>query len=328
MDTHPCTSSPNRHAKLARKPRRGFLTLPGEVRNMVYQYYFQGDFRCEISARNSRFEGPKQLVVTLCSNMALEKATDIKQTKYKRKTTVVRFAQYLGKYDVVKGLQTTWLTSLFSLHLVCKLIYVETVAYIYSKTEFCFQSPKRIYNFLDVVSQPKLQQISRLELHYHTYGHPQASHDTIWQHKHHDSWMRACNSMAKALTGLKKLTVYIYVHESAPKFSLREKWVSPVLQFRRLTCISSKISSSETPGRRNVLQWVKIVIRTPLSKCSFQGNLRLVRANADLHLIFGRSIRSAILGMTEQDAMAEFEEAWKGKYSIWRYHLGFASTGW
>jgi hypothetical protein len=310
---------------------RGFLALPGEIRNIIYGYYFQDDFRCEFAAEGHQFKQPKSRTVTLWSGLvplANKQSQGNAKLKEKQPNTV-RISRLLGKYNVINGLRTNWVMSLFPLNLTCKLVYNETIPFLYRKTVFFFNAPNRINNFLNVVSKAKLKHITRLQLHYSTYGHPKSTQDTIWQNKHRQSWKAACKHISKTLLHLQELEIWVHVHENAPKFNLREKWVMPLLQFRRLTCASMPDEVANTSqARAGSLHIVKIHIRTPCSTYHFGGNQQMVKASTDLHLLFGEAVSLAILGVKEKAAMAGFTDAWEGKYSQWRHHLGFARTGW
>jgi glutamate/tyrosine decarboxylase-like PLP-dependent enzyme len=50
-------------------------------------------------------------------------------------------------------------------------------------------------------------------------------------------------------------------------------------------------------------------------------NRRLVEASKDLHQLFGQAVGLAIIGSTEQAAMAGFNAAWREKHAEWRNHL-------
>jgi hypothetical protein len=297
------------------KKPRGFLSLPGEIRNQVYAYYFESSICCEVVASGRELSSRKPRTVKLWAGAFHHTGQVLKHTpETKRDAPItIRMSRPLGKYTVVHGLQTNWNSSLYALNLVCKLLHTETVAYLYRKTVFVFDAPKRICNFLAVVSQPRLECIARMEMHYSTYGCPKLAKDVVWQEKHHGSWVLACKTAARNMGGLRELKVWMRVNQDPLRFSLRETYVAPVLQFRRLA------------GK---LERVEIDFCTALSGNSFRGNQRLAMASEELHRLFGQAIGKAIKGAKEEEAMSGFQEVWEGKYKVWQYHLGFARTGW
>ena len=170
------------------KKLRGFLALPGEVRNQIYNYYFESERHCEIIAKGKQFQQQKKpLTVKLSSGIVtpspLHPAPNTIDTVH-----VVRFSRCLGKYNMIQGLQTNWLRSPYALVLVCKQVYAETATYLYRKTVFIFDAPKRMANFFNVVPNTRLECITKLNLHYNTYGHPRSTDHIIWQDKHGQSW--------------------------------------------------------------------------------------------------------------------------------------------
>ncbi|KAF1945492.1 hypothetical protein EJ02DRAFT_500747 [Clathrospora elynae] len=311
---------------------RGFLALPAELRNQIYAYYFGAEVRCEVAAVGfQRFLQRKPRTVKLSSGLLCQPVSKPRPaTESKNEVEVIRISRPLGKHNVVQGLKTNWLGSLYALNLVCKQVHAETLAFLYHKTLFIFDAPKRIDNFLNIVSKPRLECIAKLQLHYDTYGDPGRTADCIWQDRHYQSWHRACKALSKKLVGVQHVAIWLHIHSSAPKFNLREKWVAPLLHFRRLT---TKKTTPTHHGHKSSggLDTVAIHIRTPLSRSpltTFTNNRALAKASTHLHLLFGQAISLAILGATQKEAMTAFNMAWEGEYAQWRHHLQFAQTGW
>jgi hypothetical protein len=329
MSTSTSLFSRARPGKSTPKKVRGFLSLPGELRNEVYQDYFESDFRCEIAAKGSILKERKTRTVKLSTGAQTLKY----QSKPKEESPItIRTSRPLGKYTTVKGLQTNWFSSLFAIHLVCKQLHAETLPYIYSTTVFVFDASNRLKTFLNVVSKPKLEHITKLQLHYETYGCPQLLKDRIWQEKHNKSWVSSCASASKELVGLQELKIWIQVRDSPLRFNLRESWVLPLLPFRRLGRTPPSTTNISEPEvvkpREGKLEIVDIVLRSKWHDYQFARNSQLEKACKALHILFGGAIRDAILGAKEEAAMTAFNDAWKGEYHLWQHHLGFAKTGW
>lgn len=190
MTTTSLFSRAHRPGVSAPKKIRGFLALPGEIRNQIYNYHFDSERRCEIAGKGSKFTQRKPQTVKLSSNLISTNnntsAPDSESNSVP--LTVVRFSGLLGKYNAAQGLQTNWSGSLSALSLVCKKIYIETATFLYQKTVFVFDAPKRIENFFKFASSIHMECITKLHLHYDTYGHPWETKDLIWQEKHSQSW--------------------------------------------------------------------------------------------------------------------------------------------
>jgi hypothetical protein len=186
------------------KKLRGFLALSGELRNQVYQCYFDVGFRCELVAQNH------QLQVALSARTVRLWAGAFHAThnplRYTTESTEephppigLRISRNLGKYNQVEALKTDWPTSLSALPLTCRQVYNETLVLLYNATTFVCAAPARLNNFL---STAKLEFVTKLELHYETYGDPEWSRDRIWQDKHRDAWVRACTVASKKLVSI------------------------------------------------------------------------------------------------------------------------------
>ena len=321
----------------------GFLSLPGEIRNRIYQYYFQDAYRCELVGQGCNFTVHTLATIKLQGAPQLKnwpresdrpwldksKAEDalvlrfprIRRTAYNHK----RFRS--SPYKGYKG----WLNPHGALILVCKQVHTETLPLFCRRIEFVFEAPQRVSGFLHKVPAHNHVNITKIHLYYTTYGSPSAARDTVWQDKHIESWTRACKVVAKSLTCLQNLKINVWINENAPRFNLRQKWLQPLLQFRRLTCDRSHEGSSDPRSigpQQHSLQKVFIEVKTRLFLHEFEGNVRVSKACRHLHQLFGLGISRAILGAKEEEAMTRFNQAWNEKYKIWQHHLGFARTGW
>ncbi|KAF2474839.1 uncharacterized protein BDR25DRAFT_384230 [Lindgomyces ingoldianus] len=324
-------SSPNRV--------RGFLGLPGELRNRIYDFYFEEDFRVEIVAKDTKFTTKVARTMKLCPGVANRDTICKHQVKLSCKEgnpATLRMPRKLGCYRRVEGVRTIWANSLCALILVNKQVFNEAIPFLYQNTTFVYDAPQRIRSFLKVVPVVNLSAITKLYLHYTTYGGPSYMQHLVWQGKHLASWASACKAISKTLSGLEELQIWLRVNDTPLYFDLRQRWVQPLLQFRRLTCPRNVIvqkphrSSLDQP-RRSVprLKVVHIHFTTHWSSHTvFPGNSRLADASMDLHDLFAEGISRAILGSNEEEAMTDFREAWEGKHAAWQHHLNYSNTGW
>jgi len=315
----PSTSlfSRTRPSKSTPKKIRGFLSLPGEVRNQIYAYYFASQFRCEIASKSANFHAPAPKTVKLWAGSYSTKSPSLQYTSPTKSDTplTIRVSRPLGKYTLVRGLQTNWFSSLFAVNLVSKQLHAETLPFLYQKTKFVFDAPNRILAFLSTVSNSKLAHITKLQIHYRTYGAPRMAADRVWQDKHRQSWVRACTAASKKLANLQSLAIFMRVLDSPLRFNLREAWVAPLLQFRRLA------------RDAGTLRAVDVDFRTGVSGFKF-ANPAVRHASEDLHRLFGQAVRLALLGAKEEVAMKGFNDAWEGEHEMWQFHLGYGKTGW
>lgn len=312
------------------KKARGFLGLPGEIRNQIYHYCFQDNFRCELVGKDCSFIAASPKTVKFLSNARVHSNSSCVRRHLETKSDNPIIIQLPPRRSMqtntVLGSRTSWLDSYCALVLVCKQMHAETLVLLYQRTTFVFEAPRRITLFLQKRMKQNLDHVTKLHFCYDTYGSPSSVRDVIWQEKHIESWARACKVSSKSLTCLQRLKIDIWVNEDAPKFNLRQKWLQPVLQFRRLTYGSKACSATSNQSPRP-LQTVIVRIRSRLWAHDFM-NPPLSKACKHLHRLFGEATSHAILGAKEEVAMNKFNSVWNDKYKIWQHHLGFAKTGW
>ncbi|KAF1929704.1 uncharacterized protein M421DRAFT_4153 [Didymella exigua CBS 183.55] len=314
-----------------------FLSLPGEIRNKIYQYYFQDTYRCELVEDGCDFEAhaPKTFKLLLNSSHTIDTKPN-KRIKSRDRTAskplTFRFPRAHEKSTLPGSrLHLGWLNPHGALILVCKQVFAETLALLYQRINFVFEAPRRITNFLRRIPQPSHSSVTKLHLYYTTYGNLAAAEDVTWQQKHVESWTRACKVAAKSLTCLRELDVDIWINEDAPKFNLRQKWLQPLLKFHRITCDSHQQESTHNRSRAiktKSLEAVKVRVKTRLWAHNFEGRFHVAKACKDLHRLYSLGISKAILGAKEEEAMVLFNKAWEGKHKDWQHHLGFVRTGW
>lgn len=322
------------------KKIRGFLGLPGELRNHVYRYYFEAVFCVEFAAKGVIFDKPRPKTVKLCLNLVAlgyrdenNLCAEYLQRDIRQRN--IRQPRLLGHYTRVNGIFTDWFNSLSALLLVCKQVHRETVRLLYQNTRFAFQAPKRIRNFLNHVSNTNLSYITKLDLHYDNYGEPYEARDRQWVTKHVNSWTSACRAASKALLGLRELNCRIQDNSSNSIFSLRQDYLQPLLQFRRLSRRKRNTQDSivndpdnNPEGQPSCLSTVNVHFRTQASRRYLLRRPRELKdASLELHDLFGAAISRAILGWTEEDAMADLRAAW-GKHKEWHHHLRYLETNW
>ncbi|KAF3006003.1 hypothetical protein E8E13_010533 [Curvularia kusanoi] len=193
----------------------------------------------------------------------------------------------------------------------------ETLTLFHQCLKFSIRSPKATTRFLHTYAPIHHTGITNLSLHYSTYGAPALSADVQWQEKHIAAWTTACKSLAKTLPSLRTLHLHIYLATMTPKFNLRQQWLVPLLQLRRL----------------KGLEKVKVHLRSTLYpgwKCrlgsKWPGRSEVIVR--ELHDLFGGAVAKAVMGEKEKEAMKEFLERWEVERRFWGHILQFAATGW
>ncbi|KAJ4984475.1 hypothetical protein SVAN01_10027 [Stagonosporopsis vannaccii] len=316
-----------------KKEKMSFLELPGEIRNRVYQYYFRESYNCELVGAACH-RSPATPTITFLPDSSTSKRDRYGGRKdlESERSLVIRFPRLRRPNSTVRNLPPLgWLNPHGALVLVCKQIHAETLPLLYQRITFVVQAPRRITAFLHKIPKPSYSYVTKLHLHYSTYGSPKAASDVVWQEKHIESWNRVCKVASKSLTCLQELRVDVWINQDAPKFNLRQKWLQPLWQFRRLAC---KVPQEDLAGAGLLLEKlyrlgsVHVRVKSRLWAHNFEGNARLANACKHLHRLYGHGISKAILGAKEEEAMSAFDKAWNKRYHLWQHHLGFARTGW
>lgn len=284
------------------KKIHGFLRLPGELRNRVYDYYFKNEFRVEIVARGTVLVKPKPKTVKLYVSPRYDHVktrTPLADVP----SNFLRMSRTMGRYKHVDGIETKWASSLSALPLVSKQIYAETVSYLYLNTTFVFDAPRRLTNFIESVPAINLSHVTKLILHYSTYGDPR--YKNPFQEKHVKSWTTACEVASKSLTNLQRLEVFFNHNGNELVFSNGNRYIQPLLQFRRLssTPVSNKpahsTSATETSNR---LSTVIVHFSTRNTRRSYE-NAYLKEVSSGLLDLYGVAISRAILGWKKHDVV-------------------------
>lgn len=226
----------------------------------------------------------------------------------------------IGQYKRIQGLDTRWSSSLTGLIYVCKQVHIETIGLLYQNTTFGFDSPNRIRGLLTVLPKANLKNITRIQLHYHTYGEPKESKDVQWKQKHADSWSRACKSAAKQLVNLQHVELWVHLSDTSVQLDVRESYMKPILWFRKLQDPTKTIAKT--------LRTVSVHIDTIWVRPNAFVDQRLCFASRHLHFLFEKALGRILLGETLDLAMADFNEAWDIDYDRWHDHLQFVRAGW
>lgn len=200
--------------RLPRTNKNLFFSIPGELRNQIYRYVYEGGAYVEFMAATA------QRALRGDSNIA----PDASGKRARRLRCTVKSAkQALAAKD-----QTNWRASWSALSVTNKKVHEETVSFMYGGTTFYFQDSARLIYFLTTVPESSLQHVRALHLAHQSYGDPQYVHDTPWKDKYEASFQRACELAAAKLPALTSLHVALDIRDTPLRFTLRESWLQPL----------------------------------------------------------------------------------------------------
>ncbi|KAL5398424.1 hypothetical protein PMIN06_006552 [Paraphaeosphaeria minitans] len=302
------------------KKRVGFLDLPGEIRNQIYECHFQQGFKCEFVEMSAKLGHTQRECLKFLGRN--RRSGDIYAHYLRRPAPVadVRFSRVLGRYERNRGLDTRWTTSLTGLIFVCKQVHTECIGLFYLNTIFAFDSPIRIANFLKVPSATNLANVTKIQLHYRVYGDPWETKDIQWKEKHFQCWNRTCKTVAIKLTNLQHIEIWIYTRETNVRFGMDEHYLKPFRWFCKRTNPSRTLAKT--------LRTANVHLITYYNRWDSFTFPSLQLASLHLHKLFEEAIGRVILGATPEVAMKDFNDAWENQYTQWHHHLRFARTGW
>ncbi|KAK7184126.1 hypothetical protein DPSP01_001236 [Paraphaeosphaeria sporulosa] len=315
-----CGTLAHTRPRVTLKKRVGFLELPGEIRNQIYEYHFQRGFKCEFVEMGAKLGHTQRECLKFLSRN--RRSSDIYAHYLRRPAPVadVRFSRVLGRYERIQGLDTRWNTSLTGLIFICKQVYTECIGFFYLNTTFVFDSPSRIANFLKVPSATNLANVAKIQLHYRVYGEPWETKDVRWKEKHLHSWNRTCKTVAKKLTNLQHIDIWIYTRERSLRFGMDEPYLKPFCWFCK------RLDPSRTLAKSLITSNVHLI--TAYNRWDSFTDRSLQLASLHLHKLFEEAIGCVILGANPEVAMKDFNGAWENQYTQWHHHLQFARTGW
>lgn len=310
---------------------------------MVYEYYFEDGFRAEIAARGVELERPKLRTVKLCLPIhdTHGRFHGYLPEPIKTGPRTIRVSRKLGRQSAGEALRTKWQSSLCPLILVCKKVSEETMPFLYQRTTFVFTAPWNIMNFLDTVPPKNLSHITKIQLHYSSYGHPEWANLAGFKDKHIKSWTKACKSLSENLTALHTLEVWYNHNETCPHYSLHKPSLRPLYQFRRLSCNHADAdsypldSASEcSDGTSKPLRTAKVHFSTAMSRELKQADAlhRIILSQVkeprlEMHRLFGEAIALAILGSSPEEAFATIKAVWEA-YGDMQVLLGRLDERW
>lgn len=175
-------------------------------------------------------------------------------------------------------------------------------------------------NFLKVVPAPNQYHVTKIQLHYRTYGDPQKTKDIPWKKKHLECWDKTFKIVATELVNLKTIDIVVHLRETNVCLALSEPSLSPLFQFRRC--------SDSTRNQAKALETVNVVVYTMWTGDHFFFDPRLTWASDTLHTLFGLAVSRYILGQSEEQAMAQLKEVWDDDFKNLHHHLRIMPPGW
>ena len=115
---------------------------------------------------------------------------------------------------------------------VCRTINDEATAFLYSRTEFQFDSIKTINKFLNTASKTGIQNITSLDISQECYGEPYYTKHCQWKSLADEKWSILCTRIARELTSLQHLKLYLTLTTWPVQLKTTASWTRPLMTLR------------------------------------------------------------------------------------------------
>lgn len=190
----------------------GFLDLPGEVRNRIYQYVFEPK---ELAIHWLTPEKDLTFMIQESSSPTFEpgvwKCLQYRNFLSQRRSRISARGRFLGQQSI-HGENDTLSPRLLphrpaALLLTCRRVNVETTLMFYSSHALHFYSPKTIYRFLTNVPPASKAAIKKLRVHYSPTEAFYPSKDNGYKYGKDREWQKMCQKLALHMKGLEELTI-------------------------------------------------------------------------------------------------------------------------
>jgi hypothetical protein len=203
-----CTNSPTRHddqtGPVLAFP---FLSLPGELRNKVYDLVIPSSHVLVIADHPQRELNKRRKLYS-----------SAKPSRYRLSGRILSIddeeADPLG---LIKS---------------CRAISKEATKVFYSKTTPCFESLSVIDKFLNSASAAGIRCIRSISLSFAEYGEPRLTKNKGWKDKKDLRWQRTCARIATTLVGLHTLKLDLRLATWPTTLGTDESWTRPLMALK------------------------------------------------------------------------------------------------
>ncbi|KAK3059769.1 hypothetical protein LTS18_010090 [Coniosporium uncinatum] len=308
-----------------RKKRCYVMELPGELRNQIYGYVFDGNIRVEmIDSRatcciKAHFEEDK-----------LRRRLFGRCPETSKYTYIIRYPRIPGKYKRVHGYNTNWKTSVpgYALMLANKQLSEEIPPFLYSTPTFLLRHANKLLRFINAGPARNLQRLTKLQLQHTTYGEPQYYENAIWKAKHANKWLRVCQLAAATFTGLESLDITLKVLDTPFRFSMKEAWLRPVFAFAPLAAAAASKTNPLHLSIRLHSTYTDFALPTDINAWRQIQTAKAKRtAFRELHGAFAEAVRRVVVGWDEESALVEYKGL-SGVYAAQGIVAGFNVEEW
>jgi hypothetical protein len=121
----------------------------------------------------------------------------------------------------------------FNFMLSNRMIYKETLCFLYAKTVFCFTTTPVLDKFLRVTPPKALQAIKGLEIVHETQGEPELTENRRFKVQSDNRWFETCKKVRDKMTDLKTLRLKLILNDWPIQLEMHDEWAQAILCLRR-----------------------------------------------------------------------------------------------
>lgn len=219
-----------------------FWSLPGEIRNRIYQYVI-----------------PECRILVVQSKPNKEHARSRAHLHRHTSSQLIRGRTRLG-YLVNNDQMTDGLTVSAVPLLVCKQFRDEMELYLYSRITFCFSSMKVLARFLKTASTSSIEAVKYIELSQTGYAQLNRLGDESYVTKYQRRWGQMCEQIGTKMVGLEGLRLQFHLQDwlSTPGQDTYTMWRRSCLALssRRLSAIKIVLQTRRKSRRHVTLKYL------------------------------------------------------------------------
>lgn len=239
-----------------------FLSLPGEIRNKIYDYAFSKEFFKIGWAENGTKmkRNLKSLTYSLPKRPSfkgpwLEPGVCLRRRLFDLPRRL-RSSEAIPPYQLSPGPAALLLT--------CKVVNEEASSLFYGNSTFTFQNQTVFQRFLDTIGSASKASIRSLHLKHHTAGHPFYRPNECYKQIYDDKWDDLCIQASAEMTNLEELSIDLTINDVPITFDFTQNWMMSILEFERCELKRCSVRLHNTTANGAVIEVEEYKLRKEL----------------------------------------------------------------
>lgn len=249
-----------------------FLSLPGEIRNKIYDYAFPRELFKIGWAEN----GIKMKRNVKSLTYSLPKRPSFKGPRLPpgvcRRRRLFDLPRRLRSSEAIPPYQLS--PGPAALLLTCKVVNEEASSLFYGNNTFTFQNQAVFQRFLDTISSSSKASIRSLHLKHHTAGHPFYRPNECFKQIYDDKWDDLCVQASAEMTSLEELSIDLTINDVPIVFNFNQFWMMSIMEFERCELKRCSVSLRNTTADEAVIEVEEYKLRKELLGDAFVDGWR------------------------------------------------------